>query len=146
PNAVCDAETIHALKALRLLRRTLQIAYFSQSTRERPSEQNQFDEQQGLWLLSGLSLTCRQALPSGTFLIRTRIACLAFVFSRVALGPQRACSVPSSFALPHILVPKGLSVSCSSFCRAKSDGVQAKNSGIHPDRQILSRPHILRAR
>ena len=83
--------------------------------RARRLEQNRFDEQQALLLLSGLSLTRRRALPSGTSLIRTQFACLAPFSSGVALGIQRARSVPSGFALLHIGVPKGFVLSCSRF-------------------------------
>ena len=79
-------------------------------------EQNRFDEQQALLLLSGFSPTRRQALLSGTSLIRTQFSCLAAVFpSGIASGVQRARSVPSGFALLHILVPNGLILSCSRF-------------------------------
>ncbi len=47
------------------------------------------------------------------------------------------------FALLHILVPNGFVLSRSSFCRAKPDRSQAKNSGIRPDIQILSCLRIL---
>ena len=51
--------------------------------RARRLEQNLFDEQRALLLLSGLSLTPRRALLSGIFLIGTQISCLAAFFVRV---------------------------------------------------------------
>ena len=106
-------------------------------------EQNQLDEQRALLLLSGLSLTRRQALPSGTFLIRTQIACLAFVFLACRVGASSRVQRAVWFCVAAY--PKGFIRKLLHFCRAKSGGVQAKNSGIHPDRQTPSRPHILRA-
>ncbi len=49
------------------------------------------------------------------------------------------------FALQHILVLKGFVLKLQPLVGAKSYKDQAKNSGIHPDRQVASGPLILHA-
>ena len=54
--------------------------------RARRIEQNLFDEQRALLLLSGLSLTRHRAFVSGIFLIRTQIYYLATLFLGFCVG------------------------------------------------------------
>ena len=104
--------------------------------RARRIEQNLFDEQRALLLLSGLSLTRRRAFPSGTFLIRTQISCLATVFLGCCVwGSTRVQRAVCFCVAAYPGVPKGFCPKLQPFCRAKSDRSQAKNSGIRPDRQ-----------
>ena len=49
------------------------------------------------------------------------------------------------FALLRILVPKGFALKLQPLVGAKSYKKEARNSGIHPDRQVASSPLILNA-
>jgi hypothetical protein len=67
-------------------------------------------------------------------------------FSSVAFRVKCAWSPRSFFPLRHNVIPKAFLLSHSRFCRGKSYRGQAKNSGIHPDRQTAGVPLILHAK
>src|SRR6476659_3478026 len=84
--------------------------------RARRLEQNLFDEQQALLLLSGLSLTHRQGLQSGTFLIRRQISCLVAVFFGYCVAGSTRVKRGVCFCVAAYRgCPKGLVLSCSPF-------------------------------
>ena len=101
--------------------------------RARRLEQNLFDEQRALLLLSGLSLTRRRAASVRDFFDPYTDRLSGHCFSRVLRSRiQRACSEPSVFALLHILVPKGFILSCSSFVGRSPTEAKPKIQGFTP--------------
>ena len=92
-----------------------------------------------LLFLSGVSLIGCQALLSG--ISSVELICSATVFIRCGVAGsacvQRAVCV--------CVVPGVKASKVAAVCRAKSYKDQAKNSGIHPDRQVASGPLILHA-
>ena len=100
--------------------------------RARLIEQNQFDEQQALLLLSGLSLTRRRALPSGTFLIRAQIACLAAVFLGCCVGASTRVQRAVWFCVAAYRGPKGFILSCSRFVGLSPTEAKQKIQGFTP--------------
>ena len=98
-----------------------------------PARTKPFDEQRALLLLSGLSLTRRQAFPSGTFLIRTQICLSGRRFSRVlrwAFNARAACRLFLRCCIS--LVPKGFVLSCSSFVGRSPTEAKPKIQGFTP--------------
>ena len=96
-------------------------------------ERNRFDEQRALLLLSGLSLTCREARRSGTFLIHTQIFSLATVFVECCLwGSTRVQRAVCLFVAAYPGVPKGSILSCSSFVRPSPTEAKPKIQGFTP--------------
>ena len=95
-----------------------------------------------LLFLSGVSLIGCQALLSG--ISSVELICSATVFIRCGVAGsvcvQRAVGVCVAASPWYLRVLK-----LQPACRAKSYKDQAKNSGIHPDRQVASGPLILYA-
>ena len=101
--------------------------------RARRIEQNRFDEQRALLLLSGLSLTRRRAVPSGTFLIRTQIACQAAVFLGCCVWGSTRVQRAVCFCVAAFRgVPKGFVLSCSRFVGRNPTDAKPKIQGFAP--------------